>query len=62
MWGVQNASTNANGSKYLDTKGGDSGKVDEKVVKIYKTCSCKDNTKEEFKILEEEGFLFRMKS
>ena len=38
------------------------GKGDEKVVKIYKTCSCKDDMKEEFKILEEEGFLFRMKS
>lgn len=38
------------------------GKGDEKVFKIHKTCSYKDNIKEEFKILEEEGFLFRIKA
>ena len=38
------------------------GKGDEKVFKIYKTCSYRDSIKEEFKILEEEGFLFGIKS
>ena len=38
------------------------GKGDEKVFKIYKTWSYRDSIKEEFKILEEEGFLFRIKS